>query len=391
MGLARSHPLLSRIASFMVWPFIVVAMNRRFGTPITDIGAQLALGALISIVLSPLSGFLGDTFNARNLMGFGCLLGAGCFLLMGLAPGQTSYFIAIIGMAVAHSILEPLLRVLLSDTVATDSERTLLFHIRYYVVNCAAASGPLIGMWFANRESDAVFPLAACTYAVLALTIVGAARYRLQAAHTTLFRSRAILGSRLFLTIIVANFFLVLVYAQVDESLTFYLLALKVEDINNVIATLNVTNASVVLVFHLFLMGWLMTLADKRAYVLALGCLMIGHAIIALNTGALWYGWILAIGFATLAEIIVMPLFATMIDRLAPPGMRGSFIGISMLAGLGSALAPLLGALVISHFVGAGPGLPAHRSARLPRTGCRSTGQRAGTDDMNAATRPYSE
>ncbi len=87
-------------------------------------------------------------------------------------------------MAVAHSILEPLLRVLLSDTVATDSERTLLFHIRYYVVNCAAASGPLIGMWFANRESDAVFPLAACTYAVLALTIVGAARYRPSSSPT---------------------------------------------------------------------------------------------------------------------------------------------------------------------------------------------------------------
>ncbi|KPA96469.1 MFS transporter [Pseudomonas asplenii] len=352
---------LSRVASFMVWPFIVVAMNRRFGTPITDIGAQLALGALISIALSPLSGFLGDTFNARNLMGFGCALGAGCFLLMGLAPGQTSYFVAIIGMAVAHSILEPLLRVLLSDTVATDNERTFLFHIRYYVVNCAAASGPLLGMWFANRESDAVFPIAAVTYALLALSIFGAARYRLQAPHLAGTEPtspplrevlRAMLGNRLFLTIIVANFFLVLVYAQVDESLTFYLLALKVEDINAVIASLSVTNASVVLVFHLCLMGWLMNLADKRAYILALACLMIGHAIIALNTGALWYGWILAIGFATLAEIIVMPLFATLIDRLAPPGMRGSFIGISMLAGLGSALAPLLGALVISHLGG---------------------------------------
>ncbi|QXI25600.1 MFS transporter [Pseudomonas vanderleydeniana] len=352
---------LSRIASFMVWPFIVVAMNRRFGTPITDIGAQLALGALISIALSPLSGFLGDTFNSRNLMGFGCALGAGCFLLMGLAPGQTSYFAAIIGMAVAHSILEPLLRVLLSDTVASDDERTFLFHIRYYVVNCAAATGPLMGMWFANRESDAVFPIAACAYGLLALTIIAAARFRLQAAHLSGLEVaspplpqvlRAILGSRLFLTIVVANFFLVLVYAQVDESLTFYLLALKVENINGVIATLSVTNASVVLVFHLCLMGWLMNLADKRAYVLALACLMVGHAIIALNTGALWYGWILAIGFATLAEIIVMPLFATLIDRLAPPGMRGSFIGISMLAGLGSALAPLLGALVISHFGG---------------------------------------
>ncbi|NVZ24368.1 MFS transporter [Pseudomonas gingeri] len=352
---------VSRIASFMIWPFIVVAMNKRFGTPITDIGAQLALGALVSIALSPLAGFLGDTFNARNLMVFGCVLGAACFLLMGLLPGQTSYFAAIIGMAVAHSILEPLLRVLLSDTVASDDERTFLFHIRYYVVNCAAASGPLIGMWFANRESDAVFPIAACAYGLLALTIAGAARYRLQSPHLAAAESaspplrqvlRAILDSRLFLTIIVANFFLVLVYAQIDESLTFYLLELKVEDINGLIAMMSVTNASVVLVFHLFLMGWLIDLADKRAYVLALACLMVGHAIIALNSAGLWYGWVLAIGFATLAEIIVMPLFATLIDRLAPPGMRGSFIGISMLAGLGSALAPLLGALVINHFGG---------------------------------------
>ena len=351
---------LARIASFMIWPFIAVAMHQRFGTPITEIGAQLALGAIISIALAPLSGLLGDRFNSRNLMLFGCALCAGCYLLMGLLPGQTSYFVAIIGMALSQSILEPLLRMLLSDTAVDDAQRTFLFHIRYYVVNCAAATGPLVGLWFANHQSDWVFAIAVCTYAVLTLTILNAARARLRNPHLAKVATpplrevfRAMLGSKLFLSIIVANFFLVLVYAQIDEPLTFYLLQLSVADINHIIAMMSFTNAAVVLVVHLFLMSWLIALADKTAYLLALGCLMVAHAIIALNTGAWWAGWLIAVVFATFAEIIVMPLFGTLIDRLAPPGMRGSFIGISMLAGFGSALAPLLGALVIAQYGGA--------------------------------------
>lgn len=351
---------LARVASFMIWPFIAVAMNRRFGTPITEIGAQLALGAVISIALSPLSGLLGDRFNSRNLMLFGCALCASCYLCMGLLPGQTSYFVAIIGMALSQSILEPLLRMLLSDTAVDDAQRMFLFHIRYYVVNCAAAIGPLIGLWFANHQSDGVFCIAVCVYAALTLTIINADRARLRNPHLTKTTSpalrqilRAILGSKLFLSIIVANFFLVLVYAQIDEPLTFYLLQLSVDDINHIIAMMSFTNAAVVLVVHLLLMNWLIALADKTAYLMALGCLMVAHALIALNTGAWWAGWLFAVVFATFAEIIVMPLFGTLIDRLAPPGMRGSFIGISMLAGFGSALAPLLGAVVIAHFGGA--------------------------------------
>lgn len=349
----------ARVASFMIWPFIAVAMNKRFGTPITEIGAQMALGALITVALSPLSGLLGDRYNSRNLMLFGCSLCASGYLLMGWLPGQTSYFVAIIGLAVAQSILEPLLRMLLSDTVLDDAQRTFLFHIRYYVVNCAAALGPLIGLWFATHESDGVFAVAVCAYAFLAWALVNAARVRSRDGHLSATPSpglahvgRAMLGSKLFLSIIVANFFLVLIYAQIDEPLTFYLLQLHVDDINHIIAMMSFTNAAVVLVVHLFLIGWLITLADKTAYLLALGCLTVAHGIIAFNTHAWWAGWLLAVVFATFAEIIVMPLFGTLIDRLAPPGMRGSFIGISMLAGLGSALAPLLGAMVIAHYGG---------------------------------------
>ena len=351
---------LARVTSFMIWPFIAVAMHQRFGTPITDIGAQLAAGAVLSLALAPLSGWLGDRFNARNLMLLGCALCAACYVLMGLRPSQASYFLAIIGLAVAQSMLEPLLRVLLSDLAVDDAQRTFLFHIRYYLVNCAAAIGPLVGMGFANRHSDAVFAVAVGAYAVLTLTLLHATRARAQQrrhqplGETPALRRvfRALLGSRLFLSIIIANFFLVLVYAHLDEPLTFYLLQLQVDDVNRLIALISLTNAGVVIGVHLFLMRWLIALPDRTAYLLALACLMVAHAIIALNAAAWPGGWLIAVVFATLAEIIVMPLFGTLIDRLAPAGMRGSFIGISMLASLGAALAPLLGALVISHYGG---------------------------------------
>ncbi|MFB4390726.1 MULTISPECIES: MFS transporter [unclassified Pseudomonas] len=350
---------LTRVASFMIWPFIAVTMHQRFGTPITDIGAQLALGAVLAIALAPLSGWLGDRFNSRNLMLLGCVLCAACYTLMGLLPGQSSYFLAIIGLAVAQSILEPLLRVLLSDLAVDDAQRTFLFHIRYYVVNCAAAIGPLLGLGLAGGQGDAVFAVAVVAYAVLILTLLEACRARLRQCPRTSAASlplgqvlRAVLGNRLFLVILLANFFLVLVYAQLDEPLTFYLLQLQLPQIKQVIASISFTNACVVVGVHLFMMRWLIALAERSAYLLALGCLMVAHALIALNVHAWWGGWLIAVVFATLAEIIVMPLFASLIDRLAPAGMRGSFIGISMLAGLGAAIAPWLGALVISHYGG---------------------------------------
>ncbi|WP_263262408.1 MFS transporter [Pseudomonas sp. RIT-PI-S] len=349
----------ARVASFMIWPFIAVAMNKRFGTPITEIGAQLAIGALVTIALSPLSGWLGDRFDARNLMLAGCALCMGGYALMGLLPSQSSYFVAIVVFAVAQSILEPLLRMLLSDTASSDAQRTFLFHIRYYLINCAAAIGPLLGLWFANCASDAVFAVAVCANLGLALVIANATRGRHARAAkvvspplATVFR--ALLGSKLLLTVIVMNFFLVLLYAQIDEPLTFYLLQLQVQDINHLIAMMSVTNAAVVLAVHLLLMPRLIALADKTAYLAALACMMVAHGIIAANVHAWWFGWLLAVMFATFAEIVVMPLFGTLVDRLAPPGMRGSFIGISMLAGLGSALSPWLGALAIAKVGGVG-------------------------------------
>ncbi|WP_020594001.1 MFS transporter [Kiloniella laminariae] len=354
----------SRFAAYMIWPFIAVIMYKRFGTPITEIGAQLSIAALLSISLSPLAGMLGDRFNSKILMLTSCGLVIFCFSLMAFQNTPASYFTAIILSAIAHSFLEPLLRARLGETIPEsldrdDQTRAFLFHIRYYLVNLAVAIGPILGAWFADRDTNLVFLIAGLAYFLLAICILLAKtaprkETAAQSPDTPGITAilKAALSHRLFLAVLFVNFLLVFVYAQNEDPLTFYLVTLEVQDINQIIALINFTNTAVVLVFHLFLMGWLVTLDEKKAYALALIFLMIAEAIIAANVGGWMSIWLLAIGCATLAEIVVMPLFTVMIDKMAPSDMRNSFFGISMLSGLGAAIAPFTGALVINHYGG---------------------------------------
>lgn len=351
----------TRLSAYMVWPFVAVMMNQRFGSSITEIGAQLSLGALITILLGPLAGMLGDLFNRTHMLLVGCTLSFGAFTLMGFYPHPATYFAAILATALANSLIEPLLRARLGETVDGDEQRSFLFHLRYYLVNLAVAFGPMLGFWFANRQHDGVYALAALASAFLAGIVwkVGATSVHktpegsqpsMQASPWHIVQ--AVIRHRAFMTILLANFLLIFIYAQAEDPLTFYLIELEVSDINETIALLNVTNTVVVLVFHLALMGWLAALSERRAYVLALGFLMVSQFIIAANVAAWQTIWLLAIGFATLAEIVVMPLFTVMIDKIAPPDMRGSFFGVAMLAGLGGGIAPFLGAFAISQLGG---------------------------------------
>ena len=348
---------LAKMAAYMIWPFIAVMMNRRFGLPITEIGAVLSAGIFLSILLSPISGYLGDKLNRRLLMLVGGAMAIGAYLMMLSLPSATSYFAAILAMAVANSLLEPLLRATLGEQVTSDEDKAFLFHLRYYLVNLAVAIGPLAGIWFAEQENDLVFVIAIFAYCLLCLAIALKGHMptpQTQDAEAPRFRHvlATALRHRAFMIVMAVNLMLCFIYAMMEDPLTLYLIDLEIEGLNKMVGLLNFTNTAVVLAFHLFLMGWLTKLKEGSAYMLALLFLTAAMAVTAANQEALPALWLLAIGLATLGEIVVMPLITVLIDKLAPQGMRGSFFGLSMLAGLGAAAAPVAGAFIINLWGG---------------------------------------
>ena len=338
----------------MVWPFLTVTMNQRFGTSITEIGAQFTLAGIIALLVAPLAGGLADRLKRPRLLALLCAVSLVGFALPALWPTEASYMLAILVIATAGGMIEPLLRSALGDCAKTDAGRPILFHLRYYSVNLAVAIGPLLGMGFADRQSDLVFLAAGLAFLILGISTLYADRVArpTEPAPTLWALLPVLMKHRHFRAIFIANFLLVLIYAQIDEPLTFYLVTLSVPDLTRLIVLINLTNTLMVLGFHLLFMRWLIALAEHRAFAIALVSLMGAQAIIAANSAAVPAVWLLAIACATLAEMIAMPLFSTIIDRMAPPESRNSYFGVYLLSNGGASLAPMMGALVISLWGG---------------------------------------
>ncbi|RED45829.1 MFS transporter [Aestuariispira insulae] len=344
----------ARLFSFMIWPFFAVMMTRKFSTPVTEIGWQFSIAAVIAIFAAPVSGMLADRFGRVVIMVIAGFVAIISYLAMYFIGTEQALLTCILLSALASGSLEPLLRSLLGDCASRDEERPVLFHIRYYIINFSVAAGPLAGMWFADHGLDGVFLLGALGNAILLVSMMVASAHSRGGCDNGVSGNPgmkaatvAFLQNRFFLTLFLSNFFLVFLYAHTDEPLTFYLITQGIEGITGVIASINLTNTLVVLAAHLFLLKWLLMLDEHRAYCLAFFFLAAGLALISVNSANLVWVWLVAIGLATLAEIIAMPLLATLIDREAPKKYRSSYAGLYIMSNLGGAAVPFLGALVI--------------------------------------------
>ncbi len=223
-----------------------------------------------------------------------------------------------------------MLRSSLGEFAETDAQRPALFHVRYYIVNIAGAIGPLIGLWFIENGSNLIFLLAAASQVLLAYAIHFKQREPKMESTTssrgsTLSVIREVMKNKLFVALFISNFLLVFIYAQTDEPLTFHMIDMGVSGLATIIALLTVTNTVVVLVIHGLFMKQVMALGERLAFIIAIVSLGICLLIIALNQGQYVWLWMFAIGISTLGEIIAMPMFLTIVDRISPKDQRNSF------------------------------------------------------------------
>ena len=348
---------LTRMTGFMVFPFLTVILAEQLGATIVEIGTLFTVAAFVGLATSPVAGFVADRISKKLLMQVGTGLTILCLTAMGLTRDLAVYYGAIVLMSVGGGMLEPLLRSTLGELAETEDQRPALFHVRYYLVNIAGAIGPVLGLWFVQNQSSAVFLIAAASFVALAGVIQFKHPRLPQTAIATDARNpknicRNILGHRMFVALFAANFLLVFVYSQTDEPLTFHMINSGVPDIASIVTALTVTNTVVVLVLHGLFMQRIMALGESLAFRIAIACLCLSLLLIAVNGGHMLWVWVLAIAISTLGEIIALPMFLTIVDRIAPPEHRNAYFGIYMLSNTGGAVAPFLAASLIAAFGG---------------------------------------
>lgn len=349
---------LSRFAFFMVWPYLGLMLFQKFALSATDTGLILALSSGFSTLFGIYGGNLADRYGRGRVMLTGSGLGILGMSLFACAASPAWFALGATCNGMMRSLLENQSRAMISDHCPDGQDRELALQLRYYLINLGGALGPLCGLWLGLSAQQHTFWLAAGGYLLYGLLLAGAL-WRVTDSRSQVLSSlgfaatlQVLARDRAFLLLTLGNVLTMFVYAHFQSTLDLYLMRLSIPDIAALITQLLLINTLTIVFLQLPLVHGLARFSAGQR-------IRIGSVLFALAQIGFWFtpvswpmGWLLSAFVLSIGEVILFPALNLRVDELAPPHLRGSYVGAASLYLLGSASAPILGGLIIDHLDG---------------------------------------
>lgn len=363
MKLRHIHPLtwgilfgtfLARMATFFVMPFFAIYLAT-LGFSASVIGTIFAVTALSGLFMSFFGGTLSDRYGRKRLM----LLGIGSFAFtftgLALATGLFSFYALAVLMGVSRSFLEPASRALISDTTRAE-ERVIVYNIRYFMINIAAAFGPLLAVALTLAGAKSAFFLVTAAYflygVVMALLfhtypIVESGEEKTRPKLTETFR--VLREDRTFRYVIIGMIFAIIGYSQLSSTLPQFIAFNEgFKDGSKLFAYLLTTNAVTVLIVQYPVMRFGIRVSAIKSLFFGISTLSFGLLMIGFAT-AEWLLFVAMIIF-TVGEVFMFTMTDVLTDELAPEHLRGTYFGAMGLSALGQSVGPVIGGALLDVF-----------------------------------------
>lgn len=338
--------LVNRLGAFVV-PFLSLYLTGSRGFSVARAGVVLAVIGVGSAVAQPLGGALADRFGRRRTL-LGGLVGAATGV-MALGASRSLLALCVAGLAygVVADVYRPAISAAIADVV-DDARRPRAYALQFWVINVGFAVATLVGGVLADRGYWLLFAgdaLTTLAFAALVLRRVPETRpARVPGAATG--SVRQVLRDRLMLGVVVCTVLQATAYMQAFVVLPLVVVrdGLGTGGFGVVIAL----NGVLIVVLQPLLLGHL----GRRSQgpLLLTGSLVLGAGLALTSLVDSLAGHLLVVAVWTVGEVLGAGVLAALVARLAPPHLRGRYMGVfGMSFGVSAVLAPALGTQVLQH------------------------------------------
>ncbi|MFZ5964436.1 MFS transporter [Thalassococcus sp. BH17M4-6] len=344
--IALMSVFLSRLAQFATFPFIYSFVVGSGASPVLA-GVVVALSAITSALVGLGGGVLADRRCEVAVIGL-CNLALATLLLLlqiSFAVHVLILFSALFGAI--QGCLDPATQLSLAKQRTTYESRRS-FGARYYVINLAAAIGPVLGaLIFEHAQIWPVFAISALLVGVAGLSLPHRADTpppgpaRAAPLHDILAALRHYRGGILSVTLIMVA------YAQMTTTFSHHIITSLGYGIE-FYAGLMVFHAGLILFGQPLVLNLLARAQFVQTITLGLLALGLGLLLPALASGPHGRAVLVAAMFCfTVGEVLVLPSSNALFAELSPQDTKALALSLYNLSRLGLAAGPILGSVIV--------------------------------------------
>jgi len=334
----------------VVLPFLALFLTLERGLTIPQATAAVSIYGAGAFTGGFIGGWLSDHVGRRAVLLLS--LGGGA-LFVGALPFAPS-FVTILAATFVFGLLGEMYRPAVTAAVADlvpGERQPEAYAIVYWAINLGAGVGPAIGGIIASYSYLGLFVLDGATMLAYALVVwVAIPETRPVEAEGTVrqpVRLSVALGDRALVAMALATLFVGLGFIQLFSALP---LTMKADGLSELDYGLLVSiNGGLIVLIGLPVAAW----AGNRMLSWTLPASVALIAVGLAMHGPAHTFWIYAIGALvwTLGEMAFLPVVPTIVSRLAPVHLRGSYQGVYHAGwGLAKMIGPFLGGLVLAGY-----------------------------------------
>jgi len=337
--------LVSRSGTSMVWPFLTIYLRQRLDIPLTTVALLLTLNSAVGLVATSVAGPVVDRFGRKGAMVLG-MLAASLNLLAMSAAGSFGLWTLLMAIDGAFSPLYAVGSQAMIADMIEPARRPGAYALLRMVANLGVAIGPSIGGFVTAASYTLAFYIAAAAEFAFTLLVFffiretvpqreEGAETRAESGYGPVLRDRPFLA-----------FCGVYTLAGITYSLMMILLSVYGKENFGVPESqygfIMTTNAAMVVLFQFGITR--VTGRFHHLPVLAVGSLFYALGVGSVALGHSFPAFLLSMVILTIGEMIMIPTSTALTANLAPPEMRGRYMGIYGLTwSIGFGIGPVLG------------------------------------------------